>query len=54
MPSNNDEQLKILDENDKYKFIGTYENSKKLDNIVCEEVSEEFLDRVKSQFRIQN
>ena len=43
---NNDEQLRTLDKNDKYKFLGKYENSTQLDDIVCEEVSEEFLKRL--------
>ena len=43
---NNDKQLRTLDKNDKYKFLGKYENSTQLDDIVCEEVSEEFLKRL--------
>ena len=46
MSLNNDEQLRTLDKNDKYKFLGKCENSTQLDDIVCEEVSEEFLKRL--------
>ena len=43
---NNNEQLKTLDKNDKYKFLGKDENNTPLDDIVCEEVSEEFFKRL--------
>ena len=43
---NNNEQLKTLDKNDKYKFLGKDENNTPLDDIVCEEVNEEFFKRL--------
>ena len=43
---NNDERLKTLHKNDKNKFLGKVENSTQLYDIVCEEVSEEFLTRL--------
>ena len=39
----NNEQLKTLDENDKYKILGKYENSMQLDDAICVEISEGYL-----------
>ena len=40
------EELKLLDTNDHYKFLGKYENSTQLEKQVCNESSKEYLKRV--------
>ena len=40
------EELKILDTDDHYKFLGKYENSVKLEQQVCDDATSEYLKRL--------